>query len=123
MKVNLDDVFHLLQVGPCALVTTCPSQAPRPRASQVTPHFAEFGIVVRQGRKLVDGQVDLFVRRAHARIPLEVLVNKLEDFERVADATERELAQIRRLNPMAKFLGSLTLCLRHRSMTFRPHAP
>ncbi|SCB53642.1 transposase, partial [Bradyrhizobium yuanmingense] len=49
-------------------------------------HFAEFGIIVGQGRQRVDGLVDLLDDKeltlpAHARIALAVLVNQLKELE------------------------------------------
>lgn len=49
--------------------------------------------------------------RAHfaatARMALAVLVNQLKELDRQVDAIERELAQIQRVNPMARLLSSI----------------
>jgi transposase len=81
-------------------------------ACAVRAHFAEFGIIVGQGRQRVDGLVDLLddeelTLPAHARIALAVLVNQLKELDRQVEAIERELAQIQRVNPMAKLLSSI----------------
>lgn len=75
-------------------------------ACAIRAHFAEFGIVVGQGRQRVDGLVDLLddeelTLPANARMALGVL-NQLKELDRQGDAIERELAQIQRVNPMAK---------------------
>ncbi len=81
-------------------------------ACAIRAHFAEFGIVAGQGRQRVDGLVDLLddeelTLPAHARIALVVLVNQLKELDRQVEAIERELAQIQRVNPMAKLLSSI----------------
>ena len=81
-------------------------------ACAIRAHFAEFGIIVGQGRQRVDGLVDLLddeelTLPAHARIALAVLVNQLKELDRQVEAIERELAQIQRVNPMAKLLSSI----------------
>jgi transposase len=81
-------------------------------ACAIRAHFAEFGIIVGQGRQRVDGLVVLLddeelTLPAHARIALAVLVNQLKELERQVEAIERELAQIQRVNPMAKLLSSI----------------
>ncbi|MGY3695842.1 transposase [Bradyrhizobium sp. USDA 3240] len=75
-------------------------------------HFAEFGIIAGQGRQRADGLVGLLddeelMLPAHARIALAVLVNQLKELDRQVEAIERELAQIQRINPMAKLLSSI----------------
>lgn len=42
-----------------------------------------------------------------ARMALAVLVNQLKELDRQVDAIERELAQIQRVNPMARLLSSI----------------
>ncbi len=79
-------------------------------ACAIRAHFAEFGFIVGQGRQRVDGLVDLLeveglTLPAHARIALAVLVNQLKELDRQVEAIERELAQIQRVNPMAKLLS------------------
>jgi len=81
-------------------------------ACAIRAHFAEFGIIVGQGRQRVDGLVDLLddeelTLPTHARIALAVLVNQLKELDRQVEAIERELAQIQRVNPMAKLLSSI----------------
>lgn len=81
-------------------------------ACAIRAHFAEFGIIVGQGRQQVDGLVDLLDDEelslpAHARIALTVLVNQLKELDRQVEAIERELAQIQSANPMAKLLSSI----------------
>lgn len=81
-------------------------------ACAIRAHFAEFGIIVGQGRQRVDGLVDLLddeelTLPIHARIALAVLVNQLMELDRQVEAIERELAQIQRVNPMAKLLSSI----------------
>lgn len=81
-------------------------------ACAIRAHFAELGIIVGQGRQRVDGLVDLLddeelTLPAHARIALAVLVNQLKELDRQVEAIERELAQIQRVNPMAKLLSSI----------------
>lgn len=54
-------------------------------ACAIRAHFAEFGIIVGQGRQRVDGLVDLLddeelTLPAHARIALAVLVSQLKDW-------------------------------------------
>ncbi|WP_018459893.1 IS110 family transposase, partial [Bradyrhizobium sp. WSM4349] len=44
---------------------------------------------------------------ATARMALAVLVNQLKELDRQVDAIERELAQIQRVNPMARLLSSI----------------
>lgn len=44
---------------------------------------------------------------ATARMALAVLVNQLKELDRQVDAIERALAQIQRVNPMAKLLSSI----------------
>jgi transposase len=60
----------------------------------------------------VDGLADLLEDEgltlpAHARIALAVLVSQLKELDRQVEAIERELAQIQRVNPMAKLLSSI----------------
>nr|WP_246648863.1 transposase [Bradyrhizobium canariense] len=79
-------------------------------ACDIRAHFAEFGIG--QGRQRVDGLVDLLndeelTLPTHARIAVTVLVNQLKELDRQAEAIERELADIQRVNPMAKLLSSI----------------
>ncbi|TWB46942.1 transposase IS116/IS110/IS902 family protein [Bradyrhizobium sacchari] len=79
-------------------------------ACAIRAHFAEFGIIVGQGRQRVDGLVyvlddEELTLPAHARIALAVLVNQLKELDRQVEAIERELAQ--RVNPMAKLLSSI----------------
>ncbi|MDF0522926.1 IS110 family transposase [Bradyrhizobium yuanmingense] len=81
-------------------------------ACAIRAHFAEFGIIVGQGRQRVDGLVDLLddeelTLPAHARIALAVLVSQLKELGRQVEAIERELAEIQRVNPMAKLLSSI----------------
>ncbi|WP_245454020.1 IS110 family transposase [Bradyrhizobium sp. AC87j1] len=81
-------------------------------ACAVRAHFAEFEIIVGQGRQRVDGLVDLLgdeelTLPTHARIALAVLVNQLKELDRQVEAIQRELAQIQRVNPMAKSLSSI----------------
>jgi transposase len=81
-------------------------------ACAIRAHFAEFGIIVGQGRQRVDGLADLLddeelALPANARMALAVLVNQLKELDRQVDAIERELAQIQRVNPMAKLLSSI----------------
>ena len=81
-------------------------------ACAIRAHFAEFGIIVGQGRQRVDGLVVLLddeelTLPAHARIALAVLVNQLKELDRQVETIERELAQIQRVNPMAKLLSSI----------------
>lgn len=78
-------------------------------ACAIRAHFAEFGIIVGQGRQRVEGLVDLLddeelALPATARMALAVLVNQLKELDRQVDAIERELAQIQRVNPVAKLL-------------------
>ncbi|MGY4501675.1 transposase [Bradyrhizobium sp. GM24.11] len=44
---------------------------------------------------------------AQVRIALAVLVDQLKELDRQVAAIERELAQIQRVNPMAKLLSSI----------------
>jgi transposase len=81
-------------------------------ACAIRARFAEFAIIVEQDRQRVDGLVDLsddeeLTLPAHARIALSVLVNQLKELDRQVEAFERELAQILRVNPMAKLLSSI----------------
>ncbi|WP_225129230.1 IS110 family transposase [Bradyrhizobium sp. IC3123] len=81
-------------------------------ACAIRAHFAEFGITVGQGRQRVDGLVDLLddeelTLPAHARIALAVLVSQLKELDRQVEAIKRELAEIQRVNPMAKLLSSI----------------
>ncbi|WP_257187460.1 MULTISPECIES: IS110 family transposase [Bradyrhizobium] len=81
-------------------------------ACAIRAHFVEFGIIVGQGRQRVDGLVGLLDDKeltlpAHARIALAVLVNQMKELDRQVEAIERELAQIQRVNPMAKLLSSI----------------
>jgi transposase len=81
-------------------------------ACAIRAHFAEFGIIVGQGRQRVEGLVDLLddeelALPATARMALAVLVNQLKELDRQVDAIERELAQIQRVNPMARLLSSI----------------
>ncbi|MFK4380936.1 transposase [Bradyrhizobium sp. USDA 223] len=81
-------------------------------ACAIRAHFAEFGIIVGQGRQRVDGLVDVLddeelTLPAHARIALAELVNQLKELDQQVEAIERELAQIQRVNPMAKLLSSI----------------
>ncbi|MDA9421636.1 IS110 family transposase [Bradyrhizobium sp. CCBAU 53380] len=81
-------------------------------ACAIRAHFAEFGIIVGQGRQRVDGLVDLLddeelTLPAHARIALAVLVSQLKELDRQVEAIERELAEIQQVNPMAKLLSSI----------------
>ncbi|WP_275174897.1 IS110 family transposase, partial [Bradyrhizobium sp. CSS354] len=81
-------------------------------ACAIRTHFAEFGIIVGQGRQRVDGLVDLLddeelALPATARMALAVLVNQLKELDRQVDVIERELAQIQRVNPMARLLSSI----------------
>jgi transposase len=60
----------------------------------------------------VDGLVDWLEDEelklpARERVALAVLVNQLKELERQVEAIERELAQIQRVNPMAKLLSSI----------------
>lgn len=78
----------------------------------IRAHFAEFGIIVGQGRQRVDGRVDLLDNEgmmlvAHARIALAVLVNQLKELDRQVEAIERELAESQQVNSMAKLLSSI----------------
>jgi transposase len=78
----------------------------------IRAHFAEFGIIVGQGRQRVDGLVDLLKDEeltlpAHARMALTVLVNQLQELDRQVEAIEGELADIQKENPMAKLLSSI----------------
>ena len=78
----------------------------------IRAHFAEFGIIVGQGRQKVDSLVDLLndeelTLPAHARMALTVLVNQLQELDRQVEAIERELADIQKENPMAKLLSSI----------------
>lgn len=79
----------------------------------IRAHFAEFGIVVGQGRQRVDGLVDLLKDEeltlpAHARLALTVLVNQLQELDRQVEAIEGELADIQQENPMEKLLSSIS---------------
>ena len=63
-------------------------------ACAIRAHFAEFGIIVGQGRLRVDGLVDLLddeelTLPAHARMALAVLVNQLKELNRQIEAIER----------------------------------
>jgi transposase len=76
----------------------------------IRAHFAEFGIIVGQGRQRVDGLVDLLKDEeltlpAHARMALTL--NQLQELDRQVEAIERELADIQKENPMAKLLSSI----------------
>ncbi|WP_368509039.1 IS110 family transposase [Bradyrhizobium lupini] len=81
-------------------------------ACAIRAHFAEFGIIVGQGRQRVDGLVDLLddeelALPATARMSLAVPVNQLKELDRQVDVIERELAQIQRVNPMARLPSSI----------------
>ncbi|WP_315728295.1 MULTISPECIES: IS110 family transposase [unclassified Bradyrhizobium] len=81
-------------------------------ACAIRAHFAEFGIIVGQGRQRVDSLVDLLddealALPANARLALAVLVNQLKELDQQVEAIERELALIQRTNPMAKLLSSI----------------
>jgi transposase len=78
----------------------------------IRAHFAEFGIIVGQGRQRVGGLVDMLDEEAltlptTARIALVALVNQLKEFDSQIDAIERELAQIQRAHPVARLLASI----------------
>jgi transposase len=78
----------------------------------IRAHFAEFGIVVGQGRQRVDGLVDMLddeglILPATARMALVALVNQLKEFDSQIDAIECQLAQIQKVHPMAKLLASI----------------
>ncbi|MDF0523320.1 transposase [Bradyrhizobium yuanmingense] len=81
-------------------------------ACAIRAHFAEFGIIVGQGRQRVDSLLYLLddeelTLPAHARIALAVLVSQLKELHRQVEAIEPELAEIQRVNPMAKLLSSI----------------
>lgn len=81
-------------------------------ACAVRARFAEFGVIVGQGRQRVDALVDLLddeglALPANARMALGVLVSQLQDLDQKIGAIEHELAQIQRENPMAKLLSSI----------------
>ncbi|MGY4281782.1 transposase [Bradyrhizobium sp. LM2.7] len=44
---------------------------------------------------------------ANARMALDVLVSQLKELDQQVDAIERELAQIHKVDPMAKLLSSI----------------
>ncbi|MBB4399009.1 IS110 family transposase [Bradyrhizobium sp. ERR14] len=79
-------------------------------ACAIRAHFAEFGIIVGQGRQRVDGLVDLLddeelTLPAHARIALAVLVSQLKELDRQVEAIERELAEIQRVKSAGRALA------------------
>ncbi|WP_346348056.1 IS110 family transposase [Bradyrhizobium sp. 139] len=70
-------------------------------ACAIRAHFAEFGIIVGQGRQRVDGLVDLLddealALPANARLALAALVNQLKELDQQVEDIERELALIQR---------------------------
>lgn len=99
--------FLMLHRARCLLVrqrtmTSCSIRA----------HFAEFGIIVGQGRQRVDGLVDMLDDEAvilptTARMALMALVNQLKELDSQIDAIECQLAQIQREHPMARLLASI----------------
>lgn len=80
-------------------------------ACAIRAHFAEFGIIVEQGRQRVDALVNWLDEEglalpANARMawgPCE----PTEGLDQKVDAIERELAQIYRESPVAKLLSSI----------------
>jgi transposase len=81
-------------------------------ACAIRAHFAEFGIIVGQGRQRVDGLVEMLdderlTLPAIARVALAALVNQLKELGQQIEAIERELADLQRTNPMAKLLSSI----------------
>ncbi|WP_245285978.1 transposase, partial [Bradyrhizobium sp. WSM1253] len=82
------------------------------RVSASRLHFAEFGVIVGQGRQRVDGLVqmlddDQLSLPTTARMALAALVNQMKEVDRQIEAIERELAQIQRAHPVARLLASI----------------
>lgn len=78
----------------------------------IRAHFAEFGLIVGQGRQRVDGLVqmlddDQLSLPTTARMALGALVNQMKEVDRQIEAIERELAQIQRAHPVARLLASI----------------
>lgn len=81
-------------------------------ACAIRAHFAEFGVIVGQGRQRVDGLVqmlddDRVPLPTTARMALAALVNQMKEVDRQIEAIERELAEIQRVHPVARLLASI----------------
>ncbi|WP_247449038.1 transposase [Bradyrhizobium sp. 180] len=89
-------------------------------ACAIRAHFAEFGIVVGQGRQRVDGLVavledDGLMIPANARMALTALVSQLQELDKQIEAIEQDaLAELQRAHPMAKLLSSSPASARSR---------
>ncbi|MCP3413585.1 transposase [Bradyrhizobium brasilense] len=81
-------------------------------ACAIRTPFAEFGIIVGQGRQRVDGLVALLddeelTLPANARMALPGFVTQLKELDQQVEAIERELPELPWTPPMAKLLSSI----------------